>query len=143
MSTAPLLPTAEPTAGRETRPFWEALREDRFVLPRCDSCGQVVWYPRQFCPVCHTMGVSWFEASGRGHVYSFTVVRQAYGEWKDAVPYVIGYVELEDGPRVLTNIVDCDPETIAIGDEVVLHVDHAASGAGVYRFAPVRATSPR
>ena len=124
-------------------PFLAAWHKGALALQRCRGCGKAIYYPRAMCPYCWSDALDWFEASGRGHVYSFTVVRQAYGEWKDAVPYVIGYVELEDGPRVLTNIVDCDPEAIAIGDEVVLHVDHAASGAGVYRFAPVRATSPR
>lgn len=137
--TVPHLPTESPTRGRETGPFWDALDEGRFVLPRCDRCGHVVWYPRQFCPSCHTMGVSWFEASGRGTVYSFTVTRQAYGEWKDAVPYVIAYVELEEGPRVLTNVVGCDPDTLAIGDEVTLVIDRAPEGGAVYRFMPVTA----
>jgi len=136
-ATEPRLPTTAPTPGRETKLFWEALADDRFVLPRCDRCGHVVWYPRQFCPVCHTMGVSWFEASGRGSIYSFTVVRQAYGEWKPFVPYVIAYVELHEGPRVLTNIVDCDPDSVAIGDPVEVVVDRSPEGAGVYRFVPV------
>jgi uncharacterized OB-fold protein len=136
-ATEPRLPTTAPTQGRETKPFWEALADDRLVLPRCDDCGHVVWYPRQFCPMCHTMGVSWFDASGRGTIYSFTVVRQAYGEWKPFVPYVIAYVELQEGPRVLTNIVDCDVESVAIGDQVELVVDRSPEDAGVYRFAPV------
>lgn len=137
MSTDAHLPSADPTPGRETTPFWDALAEGRLVLPRCDNGGHVVWYPRQFCPVCHTMGVSWFEASGKGAIYSFTVVRQAHGEWKPFVPYVIAYVELDEGPRVLTNIIDCDPETVAIGDPVELLVDRSPAGAGLYRFAPV------
>jgi uncharacterized OB-fold protein len=83
------------------------------------------------------MGVSWFEATGRGTIYSFTVVRQAFGDWKPFVPYVIAYVELDEGPRVLTNIVDCDPERVAIGDTVQLAIDRSPDGSGVYRFAPV------
>ena len=137
MNAKPRLPTLEPTTGRETKPFWDALSDEKLMLPRCDTCDHVVWYPRQFCPVCHTMGVSWFEASGRGTVYSFTVARQAFGEWKPVVPYVIAYVELEEGPRVLTNIVECDPDQLAVGDRVELRVDRSPDGAGVHRFAPV------
>lgn len=140
MSTEAHLPTVEPGRSRETAPFWDAMAEGRLVLPRCDSCGHVIWYPRQFCPTCHTTGVTWFEASGRGTVYSFTVARQAFGEWKDHVPYVIAYVELDEGPRVLTNVVGCDPEQVAIGDRVELVVDRSPEGAGIYRFAPVGGT---
>lgn len=130
------LPTDEPSRGRETKPFWEALDDERFVLPRCDDCDHVIWYPRLFCPICHTSGVSWFEASGDGVVYSFTVARQSFGDWKAAVPYVIAYVELAEGPRVLTNVVDCDPDTLAIGDPVRIVYDRSPKGAAVYRFAP-------
>jgi uncharacterized OB-fold protein len=137
VTAEPRLPTAEPTRGREAKPFWEALDDGRLLLPRCDHCDHVVWYPRQFCPVCHTMGVTWFEAGGGGSVYSFTVARQGFGEWKPFVPYVIAYVELDEGPRVMTNIVDCDPDTLAIGDRVALTTDRSPEGAAVYRFSPV------
>jgi uncharacterized OB-fold protein len=132
------LPTEEPSRGRETRIFWDALNEERFVLPRCDSCAHVIWYPRLFCPMCHTTDVSWFDASGLGRVFSFTVVRKAFGAWQDAVPYVIAYVELDEGPRVLTNIVDCDPDTVSIGDRVGIVYDPSPKGAAVYRFAPLQ-----
>jgi uncharacterized OB-fold protein len=137
MSTNPRLPTDEPIRGRETKVFWDAVNDESLLLPRCDSCDHVIWYPRLFCPVCHSTDVSWFEADKRGSIYSFTVVRQAYGPWKAMVPYVIAYVELADGPRVLTNIVDCDPESIAVGDQVEFVIDRSPEGAGVYRFAPV------
>lgn len=132
------LPTDEPSRGRETKVFWDALAEERFVLPRCDACGHVIWYPRLCCPMCHTTDVSWFEASGLGQVYSFTVTRQSFGQWKDAVPYVIAYVELDEGPRVLTNVVDCDPDTLTCGDRVQIVYERSPEGAAVYRFAPLR-----
>ena len=69
------LPTDEPSRGRETKTFWDGLNEERLTLPRCDSCEHVIWYPRLFCPMCHTTDVSWFDASGKGEIYSFTVVR--------------------------------------------------------------------
>ena len=89
--------------------------------------------------MCHTTDVSWFDASGLGQIFSFTVVRKAFGPWQDAVPYVIGYVELDEGPRVLTNIVDCDPDTVSIGDRVRIVYDRSPKGAAVYRFAPLEA----
>ena len=113
------LPTSEPVVSLETEPFWAAADEGRLVLPRCDACDTVIWYPRRFCPVCHTSAVSWFDASGRGTVYSFTIVRKGQGKWADVAPYVIAYVELDEGPRVLTNIVGTDPAEVRIGLPVV------------------------
>ncbi len=132
------LPTLEPERTLETEPFWAAAAEGRLVLPRCDSCQAVVWYPRRFCPVCHRFGVSWFDATGHGTVYSFTVVRQAGGDWKAVVPYVIAYVELDEGPRVLTNLVDVDPDAVRVGDEVTVAFDPAPEGGAVPRFRPAR-----
>jgi uncharacterized OB-fold protein len=131
------LPTLEPVRTLETEPFWASADEGRLVLPRCDACEAVIWYPRRWCPMCHQHGVSWFEATGHGTVYSFTVVRQAGGDWQEAVPYVIAFVELDEGPRVLTNVVDVDPDTVRVGDEVSVVFDRHPAGAAVPRFAPV------
>jgi uncharacterized OB-fold protein len=131
-ATLPVV-TAHPTL--ETEPFWAAAAEGRFVLPRCDSCRAIVWYPRRFCPICHTLGVSWIDASGRGQVYAFTVVRKAGGPWGAVAPYVIAYVELEEGPRVMTNIVGCDVDDVRCGMPVEL-VWERDGDAVIYRFTP-------
>jgi uncharacterized protein len=130
------LPTPEPVPNLETEPFWDAAADGRLVLPRCDSCGTVIWYPRRFCPSCRATSVSWIEASGRGTVYSFTVVRKAPGRWREAAPYVIAYVELEEGPRVLTNLVDVEPDAVEVGMAVAVTFDATPEGHAVYRFRP-------
>jgi uncharacterized OB-fold protein len=127
------LPGAAPEVSADNRPFWDAATEDRLVLPRCRSCGSFIWYPRSFCPVCHDTDVEWYEASGRGTVYSFTVAFRGPGPWSAHVPYVIAYVELEEGPRVLTNLVGIDPETVRIGDPVRA-VFEPAGATKVLRF---------
>jgi len=131
------LPTPAPPVTPETAPFWDATQRGQLVLPRCRQCQTVIWYPRSFCPECHTFGVDWFEASGRGTVYSFAVTRKGDGPWREAGPYVLAYVELEEGPRVLTNIVGCDPDSVTVGQqvEVVFHATDA--GPAVPRFQPV------
>ena len=138
MSTAPItdLPAfpAEPTL--EDAPFWEAAAEGRLVLPRCRSCGTVIWYPRPFCPECRTTsGVEWISASGRGTVYSFTVSHRGMGPYSQHAPYVVAYVELEEGPRVLTNIVGADLDALRIGDAVEV-VFQPAGDTKVPRFRP-------
>ena len=130
------LPVPEPFPNLETEPFWDGAAEGRLVLPRCDACGTVIWYPRRFCPSCHTSSVSWFDASGRGTVYSFTVVRKAPGAWTGAAPYVIAYVELEEGPRVLTNVVDVDPSSVEVGMAVTVRFDTTPEGKAIPRFVP-------
>ena len=129
------LPVVEPQPTVENAPFWEAAAAGRLVLPRCTACSTVIWYPRAFCPACRGFAVEWFEASGRGTVYSFTVSYRGQGPWREVAPYVIAYVELAEGPRVLTNIVDCDPETVAIGLPVAAVFDPAGAAA-LLRFRP-------
>lgn len=130
------LPTFAPPVTAETKPFWDATAESRLVLPRCTSCQTVIWYPRAFCPACHTEGVEWIDASGEGTVYSYTVTHKGDGPWRGVSPYVLAYVELDEGPRVLTNIVDCDPATVTVGQRVSVRWDATDEGPAIYRFAP-------
>src|SRR5690349_21283137 len=117
MSTS-RLPVRIPRPSPEVQPFWDGAARDVLILPRCDDCGFVIWYPRAFCPACGNNRVSWFEASGDGVVYSFSVTRRGQGDYSEAGPYVLAYVELAEGPRVLTNIITDDVETIRIGQAV-------------------------
>jgi uncharacterized protein len=131
------LPTSAPTISPETADYWAATAEGRLLLKRCDACGHVIWYPRAICPDCHSTDTSWFEASGRGEVYSFTVNRRGDGPWKEATPFVLAYVELDEGPRVMTNIVDCDVDSVAIGQRVTAVWDDTGQGNAVLRFRPL------
>jgi hypothetical protein len=130
------LPVPEVLEDEEAAPYWEGAREGRLVLPRCDRCSTVIWYPRRFCPACGSLSVSWFEASGAGNIYSFTVIRQAPGDYAGAIPFLVAYVELAEGPRVLANLVGYDSEP-AIGEPVTAVFDHDAEGAGLLRFQRV------
>ncbi len=130
------LPVTPPAPTPDDTPFWAALAESRVVLPRCLSCQTWIWYPRTFCPACHTREVEWLEASGRGRVYSFTVSTRGVGAWADRAPYVIAYVELDEGPRVLTNLVDVAPDEVSIG-QVVTAVVQLDGDAPALRFSPL------
>lgn len=133
--TAPL-PNMAPPINPDSKPFWDATAEDRLLLPRCDRCSTVIWYPREFCPACGSLDVSWFEASGRGSVYSFSIVRKGENMYTAAAPYVLAYVELEEGPRIMTNIVDCEVEEVAIGQAVSVVFHDTGQGQKLPRFAP-------
>ncbi len=134
--TAPkTLPAPAPQTNVETKTFWDATAEGKLLLPRCNECDVIIWYPKLFCPECSSFDISWIEASGKGTVYSFTINRRGQGDYRD-LAYVLAYVELEEGPRVLTNIVDCDPESISVGQAVQVVFHPTSSGAALPRFRP-------
>ena len=134
--TAPDLPVPTPERTPETSAFWDATAAGRLLLARCDACGTVIWYPKTYCPECGGLSVSWIEASGAGTIYSFSVVHRGPGAFRDAVPFVVAYVELEEGPRVLTNIVGCDPDQLSIGQPVQVVFCDTGQGSALYRFEP-------
>ncbi len=139
------LPSGRPPYNKEAAPFWEASVDGRLVLPVCDACGHHIWYPRSWCPVCGSDSVTWTEMSGRGTVYACTVIRKGMGPWAAAAPFVGGYVQLEEGPRILTNVVTDDPESVHIGMEVTAVFvpvtddgDDEPPAQAILRFTPVR-----
>ena len=105
-----------PTPDADSQPFWDAAKEGRFLLARCGACGRAHHYPRPFCPSCWSEDVSWEQASGRATLYTHsTVYMNDLAPFRDRLPYVAALVELEEGPRVMTTIVDCAPEDLRMG----------------------------
>jgi uncharacterized OB-fold protein len=140
-SAATALPAPAPTPTPETAAFWAATAEGRLLLARCTACAAVVWYPRARCPVCHAGETAWFEAAGTGTVYSATVSRRGEGAYAEAAPYVLAYVELDEGPRLLTNIVDVPVDEVRIGQRVMVTFADTGTGAALVRFRPVPAAT--
>jgi uncharacterized OB-fold protein len=133
----PALPAPAPAVTPETEEFWAATGEGRLLLRRCDDCGTVIWYPRAHCPACGGPHTSWIDASGKGTVYTFTVVHRSGVEgYRDVLPYIIAYVELDEGPRVLTNIVECDPASVEVGMPVTAVFHDTGEGNALFRFRP-------
>ena len=103
----PKRPIPEPTP--ETAEFWAGARRGELRIQRCNGCARAYFYPRPFCPFCSSKDVAWFTASGRGTLYSYVInYRPAYG-FQDYAPYVIAVVQLDEGPRMMTNIIGVDP----------------------------------
>ena len=136
-SDARTLPAPAPLINAETKPFWDATLEGKLMLPKCTACGTVIWYPRLFCPECSGFTIDWIEATGRGTIYSYTINRRGQGEYRDQT-FVLAYVELDEGPRMLTNIVDCDPESVSIGQKVEVVFHDTGHGAALPRFTPAQ-----
>ena len=131
------LPSKPPYPTPETRRFWDATAEGRIELAVCDSCGFIPFYPRSICPDCQSTSMTWRTMSGEGTVYSFSVTRAGGGRaWKEHLPFVVAYVELAEGPIMMTNIVDCDPEGVTVGMAVRAVFDDTGEGTSLVRFTP-------
>lgn len=130
-------PRPVPEVTPETEPFWRAASEGRLLLSECRNCGLIYHYPRALCPDCFSDDVEWREATGVGEVYSHAVVRGLSGWPDDALPLVYAHVELEEGPRVVTNVVDCDPEAVEVGTPVEVRFEPTErGGVAVPVFVP-------
>jgi uncharacterized OB-fold protein len=119
-----------PVITAETRPYWEGAAAGQLLIKHCTACGEFHHYPRSICPFCGSDRTEWRQASGRGTVYSFSVMRRA------AEPYAIAYVTLEEGVTLMTNIVDCDLDQIRIGQAVRVVFKPSDGGPAVPMFAP-------
>ena len=122
--------TRTPPQNEESEPFWEATREERLLLKRCRSCERFHWYPRTLCPECHSEDTEWVESPGRGVIYSHSTMRRV------PTPYTLAYVTLDEGVTLLTNLVDCDPDALRIGQRVRLVWRETEDGVKVPDFTP-------
>jgi uncharacterized OB-fold protein len=125
-----------PVVNADSRPYWEGAREGKLLLQRCGDCGTLRFFPRYLCTACGSDRTEWAEASGRGTVHSFTIVhRAAFPEFQARTPYVVALVDLEEGPRIMTNIVGDDALAVSIGDAVVVEFEaRGTDGAKVPQF---------
>ncbi len=123
------IPAPQPTP--ETQPFWDAAGQGRLLIKTCAACGERHHYPRPLCPFCFSDRTEWIQASGRGTIYSYSVMRRV------PAPYAIAYVTLEEGPTMMTNIVDGDLDALRIGQPVKLVFKPTEGGPPVPMFTPV------
>jgi uncharacterized protein len=119
-----------PSANLETQAFWDATAQGKLLYKKCTACGEPHFYPRSHCPFCFSDKTEWQEASGRATIYTYSVMRRA------PIPYCIAYVELAEGPRIMSNIVDCDLDSIKIGQAVKLVFKPSEGGPPVPMFMP-------
>lgn len=127
-----------PTPDETTERFWAATAEGKLLIKQCADCDRAHAYPRPFCPHCWSEKVDWVQATGRATLYTFSIVRQNdLAPFGDRVPYVAAIVDLEEGPRLMTNVVDCAVEDVYIG--MSLQFSTRATGEfAVPVFSPAR-----
>jgi len=133
----PKYPKPLPRVDEESKGYWEACQRHELYVQRCGDCGAPRHYPRALCPRCLSDRVDWVRSSGRGSVYTFTVTyqNQAAG-FRDEVPYVLAYVELDEGVRLLSNIIGCSPDAVRIGMPVEVVFDDVTPDVTLPKFKP-------
>lgn len=129
-------PRPLPTVTPETEPFWAGAADGELRLGECTECGLVFYYPRASCPDCLSDDVDWRVAEGTGEIYTFAVGQTLRGWPDEALPAIVAYVELDEGPRVLTNVL-AEPEDVAIGDRVAVEfVETEEADVAIPVFVP-------
>jgi uncharacterized protein len=119
--------------------FWAKAAEGVLVVPKCNGCARTFWHPRPRCPHCGSDNVHWIESAGRGSIHTFTVVRQSGDPFfKSRVPYAVAMIELDEGVRIMTNVVDAPLETLRIGMRVEVLFEEAGEGIAIPLFRPLR-----
>lgn len=131
-----------PQVDALTRPFWDAASQKRLVMQRCVGCGAYVWTPRPACGECGADRLAWTEMSGRGTVYSFTVIRQVVGHaaskaFAQDIPYLVAWIDLDEGPRVISNLIGCNVDDAAIGMKVTVAFEAASPDIWLPKFRPL------
>jgi uncharacterized OB-fold protein len=127
----------EPRPSDEAGPFWDATREQRFVLPWCTDCERALWYPRTTCPSCFGSAVEWRADAGRGTVYAASVHhRPGPGRDADDGPYAVVLVDLDAGVRMMSNVVGCPPEAVTAGMRVMVAWEPLSDGRNLPVFRP-------
>lgn len=137
MTQGPGVQKPLPEPSTLTEPFWQGLRRREVRIQRCGECRRYVFYPRALCPYCLSETLEWVRASGKGRVYSYTIVRRAmHPAFQPAVPYVFAIIELEEGVRLPSNVINCRPEDVRVDMRVKAVYDDVTSDITLLKFEP-------
>jgi len=126
-----------PSPDLETQPFWDGCRDGALMLQHCGPCGEAYFPPSPYCPRCLSDDVEWKAASGRGRLHTYLIAHRPAPGFEADVPYAIAIVELDEGPRVMTNLVDCEPDEVHIGMPVEVTFRDQTDEFALAMFRPV------
>ena len=128
-----------PRPSPETAVYWDACRDHKLMIQKCNACGNYQFYPRIMCTQCMSQDVEWLEASGQGQVLSFTIVRRAVSKaYADEAPYVVALIKLSEGPTLMSNIIDCDVESVKIEMPVEVLFEDWSEEISMPKFRPMK-----
>jgi len=122
-----------------SRAFWEGAKRHKLLIQVCTDCDARIFYPRKICPECWSRNLSWTEASGRGKIYSYSVTLAGVEEkFADDLPFVLALVDLEEGVRMMTNIVDCPHDEVSIGMDVEVFFEDVTGDVSLPKWRPAK-----
>ncbi len=128
-----------PHIDEEMRPWWEAAQRHELYIQKCRDCGDLRFHPRALCTSCMSSRTEWVKSGGRGKIYTYTVTNQnGSAGFRDSLPYVLAWVELDEGVKLLTNIVDCPPTQVKIDMPVEAVFDDVTPDVTLVKFRPVK-----
>jgi hypothetical protein len=137
MATEYSKPLPRPLNPVLTQPFWEAARRHELVIPRCQTCDYIFFYPRSECPRCFGTNVEWARVSGRGRLHSYTIVYQpANAAFRADAPHIYAVVQLDEGPRMVSNIVQCNLDAVRVDMPLVAVFDDVTAEWTLVKFKP-------
>ena len=128
-----------PTPSQDSQPYWDACRQHALALQQCDACGAFRFPPSPLCPECWGRASTWRTLSGRGRVYSFVTYRRLYHPgFADDLPYVVAVIALDEGPRLISNVIDCRPEDVRCDMPVEVVFRDATDRIALPLFRPAK-----
>jgi uncharacterized protein len=137
MATAYNKPLPRPLSPEVSRPFWEAAKRHELVMPRCTICDHLFFYPRSECPRCLSNHLEWVRVSGRGRLHTYTIVYQpANAAFRDDTPYIYAVVQLDEGPRMVSNVVQCDLDAVKVDMPLEAIFDDVTPECTLVQFKP-------
>lgn len=126
-----------PRPAPESAPYWEAAKNHRLEIPHCNACGHYWFPPSRSCPNCLASDFAWTQVSGNGKVFSFVTFHRVYHPaWEGEVPYVVALIELDEGPRLLSNIVGIEPDKVRCEMPVKVVFEDVAKDVALPKFTP-------
>ena len=130
-------PLPRPEEPELTEPFWEGTKRGELLIPRCSFCDEFFWYPREACPRCLQANWEWAPVSGRARLHTYTIVHQpAHPGFADDVPYAFAVIQLDEGVRMMSNVVDCPVEDLAINMPLEVVFDSVTDDWTLVKFKP-------
>jgi uncharacterized OB-fold protein len=136
-------PKPIPVKDHVTERFWESAREHRLLIQRCGDCDAFQFFPQTFCRVCLSDRIEWVESSGRGQVYSYTIVhRSPNAGFDEDVPYSVALIDLQEGVRMMSNVVEIEPQDLHVGMPVEVVFEDITPIISLPKFRPIARSKP-
>jgi uncharacterized OB-fold protein len=129
-----------PVPSQESQPYWDGLRDKKLTMPRCDDCKHHWFPPSLLCPKCNSPKWSWTKVSGRGRIFSYVVYHRVYHPaFAGEVPYAVAVIELDEGPRMYSNVIGVPPEQLSCDMKVEVAYEPITDDITLPKFRPVAA----